>query len=95
MEVLTTASQFISRDLTQGTSWLHVGTDQPFISISIGAFYQVWAIARDGSAFYRGSVSPSKPAGKNLYFIFCSTPLPGLKKSNQTPLPWQHIQIIQ
>uniref|UniRef100_A0A8C5X475 Tectonin beta-propeller repeat-containing protein 1 n=1 Tax=Malurus cyaneus samueli TaxID=2593467 RepID=A0A8C5X475_9PASS len=52
-----------------GTSWLHVGTDQPFISISIGAFYQVWAIARDGSAFYRGSVSPNKPAGDCWYHI--------------------------
>ncbi|NXE47050.1 TCPR1 protein, partial [Casuarius casuarius] len=52
-----------------GTSWLHVGTDQPFISVSIGAFYQVWAIARDGSAFYRGSVSPKKPAGDCWYHI--------------------------
>lgn len=48
----------------QGSSWLHVGTDQPFASISIGACYQVWAVARDGSAFYRGSVSPSQPAGE-------------------------------
>ncbi|XP_025938911.1 tectonin beta-propeller repeat-containing protein 1 isoform X2 [Apteryx rowi] len=55
--------------LGKGTSWLHVGTDQPFISISIGAFYQVWAIARDGSAFYRGSVSPKKPAGDCWYHI--------------------------
>ncbi|XP_014806855.1 PREDICTED: tectonin beta-propeller repeat-containing protein 1 [Calidris pugnax] len=52
-----------------GTSWLHVGTDQPFISVSIGACYQVWAIARDGSAFYRGSVSPQKPAGDCWYHI--------------------------
>lgn len=48
----------------QGSSWLHVGTDQPFASVSIGACYQVWAVARDGSAFYRGSVSPSQPAGE-------------------------------
>lgn len=48
----------------QGSSWLHVGTDQPFISISIGACCQVWAVARDGSAFYRGAVSSSQPAGE-------------------------------
>lgn len=48
----------------QGASWLHVGTDQPFASVSIGGCCQVWAVARDGSAFYRGSVSPSKPAGE-------------------------------
>ncbi|XP_053132794.1 tectonin beta-propeller repeat-containing protein 1 [Hemicordylus capensis] len=52
-----------------GTSWLHVGTDQPFISVSIGAFHQVWAVARDGSSFYRGSVSPNKPEGECWYHI--------------------------
>ncbi|XP_064009820.1 tectonin beta-propeller repeat-containing protein 1 isoform X2 [Pogoniulus pusillus] len=59
----------VTQQSPAGTSWLHVGTDQPFISISIGAFYQVWAIARDGSAFYRGSVSPKKPAGDCWYHI--------------------------
>lgn len=48
----------------QGSSWLHVGTDQPFTSVSIGGCHQVWAVARDGSAFYRGAVSPSQPAGE-------------------------------
>ncbi|KAG8145666.1 hypothetical protein E2320_012173 [Naja naja] len=38
----------------QGTSWLHVGTDQPFVSVTIGMFHQVWAVAQDGSAFCRG-----------------------------------------
>ncbi|XP_028912182.1 tectonin beta-propeller repeat-containing protein 1 isoform X1 [Ornithorhynchus anatinus] len=52
-----------------GSSWLHVGTDQPFISVSLGAFHQVWAVARDGSAFYRGSVSPKQPAGDCWYHI--------------------------
>uniref|UniRef100_A0A8C1MDE4 Tectonin beta-propeller repeat-containing protein 1 n=1 Tax=Cyprinus carpio TaxID=7962 RepID=A0A8C1MDE4_CYPCA len=52
-----------------GSSWLHVGTDQPFKSISIGAVHQVWAIAKDGSAFYRGSVSAQNPAGDCWYHI--------------------------
>ncbi|XP_077595606.1 tectonin beta-propeller repeat-containing protein 1 [Stigmatopora nigra] len=52
-----------------GTSWLHVGTDQPFVSISIGAASQVWAIAKDGSAFFRGSVAPQTPAGESWYHI--------------------------
>ncbi|XP_044289286.1 tectonin beta-propeller repeat-containing protein 1 isoform X2 [Varanus komodoensis] len=52
-----------------GTSWLHVGTNQPFVSVSIGAFHQVWAIARDGSVFYRGSVSPNQPEGDCWYHI--------------------------
>lgn len=50
--------------ISQGSSWLHVGTDQPFKSISIGGANQVWAIAKDGAVFYRGSVSPQNPAGQ-------------------------------
>ncbi|KAM9471956.1 tectonin beta-propeller repeat-containing protein 1 isoform 1-T3 [Salvelinus alpinus] len=52
-----------------GSSWLHVGTDQPFKSISIGGGHQVWAIARDRAVFYRGSVSASNPAGECWYHI--------------------------
>ncbi|XP_067317592.1 tectonin beta-propeller repeat-containing protein 1 [Anolis sagrei] len=52
-----------------GASWLHVGTDQPFLSVSIGSFHQVWAVAQDGSVFFRGSVSPKKPEGDGWYHI--------------------------
>lgn len=52
-----------------GSSWLHVGTDQPIKSVSIGGANQVWAIAKDGSVFYRGSVSPQNPAGECWYHI--------------------------
>ncbi|XP_075890776.1 tectonin beta-propeller repeat-containing protein 1 [Nelusetta ayraudi] len=62
-----------------GSSWLHVGTDQPFKSISIGAATQVWGIARDGSAFYRGSVSAQSPAGDCWYHI----PSPSKQKLKQ------------
>ncbi|NXQ85258.1 TCPR1 protein, partial [Nyctibius grandis] len=69
----------VTQQNPSGTSWLHVGADQPFISISIGAFYQVWGIARDGSAFYRGSVSSKKPAGDSWYHI----PSPRKRKLKQ------------
>ncbi|XP_053550692.1 tectonin beta-propeller repeat-containing protein 1 isoform X2 [Bombina bombina] len=59
----------VTRQSPEGTSWLHVGTDQPFISVSVGGCFQVWAIARDGSAFYRGSVSSQQPAGDCWYHI--------------------------
>uniref|UniRef100_A0A3B4TWI6 Tectonin beta-propeller repeat-containing protein 1 n=1 Tax=Seriola dumerili TaxID=41447 RepID=A0A3B4TWI6_SERDU len=52
-----------------GSSWLHVGTDQAFKSISIGGANQVWAIAKDGAVFYRGSVSQQNPAGECWYHI--------------------------
>ncbi|OCT64194.1 hypothetical protein XELAEV_18045294mg [Xenopus laevis] len=63
----------VTKQSPSGSSWLHVGTDQPFISISVGGCLQVWAIARDGSAFYRGSVSPAQPAG-NLWLRHGITP---------------------
>ncbi|XP_053327449.1 tectonin beta-propeller repeat-containing protein 1 [Spea bombifrons] len=59
----------VTKQCPEGSSWLHVGTDQPFISISVGGCLQVWAIARDGSAFYRGSVSAKQPAGDSWYHI--------------------------
>ncbi|XP_029433095.1 tectonin beta-propeller repeat-containing protein 1 isoform X3 [Rhinatrema bivittatum] len=59
----------VTKQTPAGSSWLHVGTDQPFISVSVGADLQVWAIARDGSAFYRGSVSPQQPAGDCWYHV--------------------------
>ncbi|XP_066497622.1 tectonin beta-propeller repeat-containing protein 1 isoform X2 [Hoplias malabaricus] len=59
----------VSAQSPAGSSWLHVGTDQPFKSISIGGGHQVWAIARDGAVFYRGSVSSQNPAGECWYHI--------------------------
>ncbi|XP_028455900.1 tectonin beta-propeller repeat-containing protein 1 isoform X1 [Perca flavescens] len=59
----------VSPKTPAGSSWLHVGTDQPFKSISIGGANQVWAIAKDGAVFYRGSVSPLNPAGECWYHI--------------------------
>ncbi|XP_048407560.1 tectonin beta-propeller repeat-containing protein 1 isoform X1 [Stegostoma tigrinum] len=59
----------ITKQNALGISWLHIGTDQPFVSVSIGGYYQVWAIARDGAAFYRGSVSPQNCTGDCWYHI--------------------------
>ncbi|XP_067859593.1 tectonin beta-propeller repeat-containing protein 1 [Heptranchias perlo] len=59
----------VTKQNALGVSWLHIGTDQPFISISVGGYHQVWAIARDGAAFYRGSVSPQNSTGDCWYHI--------------------------
>ncbi|XP_069761520.1 tectonin beta-propeller repeat-containing protein 1 isoform X2 [Narcine bancroftii] len=59
----------VTKQNAMGVSWLHIGTDQPFVSVSIGTYYQVWAIAKDGSAFYRGSVSPQNSTGDCWYHI--------------------------
>uniref|UniRef100_A0A7N8Y6C4 Tectonin beta-propeller repeat-containing protein 1 n=1 Tax=Mastacembelus armatus TaxID=205130 RepID=A0A7N8Y6C4_9TELE len=58
---------------SQGTSWLHVGTDQPFKSISIGGANQVWIIAErvpgfpaetPGAVCHRLGVGPMQPKGQ-------------------------------
>ncbi|XP_077590084.1 tectonin beta-propeller repeat-containing protein 1 [Stigmatopora nigra] len=59
----------VTPETPAGGSWLHVGTDQPFKSISVGGANQVWAIAKDGAVFYRGSVSAQNPAGECWYHI--------------------------
>nr|XP_033819420.1 tectonin beta-propeller repeat-containing protein 1 [Geotrypetes seraphini]XP_033819421.1 tectonin beta-propeller repeat-containing protein 1 [Geotrypetes seraphini] len=59
----------VTKRTPAGSSWLHVGTDQPFVSVCVGADLQVWTIARDGSAFYRGSVSLQQPAGDCWYHV--------------------------
>ena len=56
--------------LLQGTAWMHVPSDQPFQSITVGGSYRVWAIARDGSAFYRNGITDCNRTG--IYFFFFS-----------------------
>ena len=50
--------------LYQGTAWEHVPSDQTLASISCGADKQVWAIGRNGSAYWRFGIAPSNPIGK-------------------------------
>ena len=55
----------------QGKSWIHVATnsDMPFKSVSVGGGYRVWAIAVDGSVWYRPGVTPHTPAGKTSVIL--------------------------
>ncbi|XP_072028977.1 tectonin beta-propeller repeat-containing protein 1-like, partial [Amphiura filiformis] len=69
----------VTRDSPQGTSWIHVPTDQPFISLSVGGNYRVWAIAKDGSAFYRNGVSSCNPTG-DTWFHIAPPPIAPLKQ---------------
>lgn len=58
--------------------WEHVPCDQPLCSISCGfgnndntsesCSYQVWAVARNGSAYWRSGVTEQKPQGILVYF---------------------------
>uniref|UniRef100_A0A673KRV8 Tectonin beta-propeller repeat containing 1b n=1 Tax=Sinocyclocheilus rhinocerous TaxID=307959 RepID=A0A673KRV8_9TELE len=55
-------------------TWVQYNTSvyniiRPFKSICIGGGHQVWAIARDGAVFYRGSVSAHNPAGECWYHL--------------------------
>lgn len=48
-----------------GTSWIHIPTtlDMPFRSVSVGGKCRVWAIAKDGSVWYRAAVTLQTLAG--------------------------------
>jgi hypothetical protein len=50
--------------LVQGTSWEHVPSDQTLASVSCGAEKQVWAVGRNGSAYWRFGITSSNPIGK-------------------------------
>ncbi|PSN44218.1 Tectonin beta-propeller repeat-containing protein [Blattella germanica] len=60
MEMWCTGEEF----LIHGTSWEHVPSDQSLASISCGGDKQVWAVGRNGSAYWRFGISPSKPIGE-------------------------------
>jgi hypothetical protein len=65
----------------QGTSWEHVASDHTLASISCGADKQVWAVGRNGSAYWRFGITPSNPIGKyshNSSTHFIVTHLPNL-----------------
>lgn len=47
----------------QGTLWEHVPSDQ-LASISCGPEKRVWAVGKNGSAFWRLGITPSDPIGK-------------------------------
>ncbi|XP_033907610.3 tectonin beta-propeller repeat-containing protein 1 isoform X1 [Acipenser ruthenus] len=80
----------VTQQSPAGTSWLHIGTDQPFKSISIGGGYQVWAISRNGSTFYRGSVSAENPAGDCWYHI----PSPPRQKLKQVSVGRTSVYVV-
>lgn len=66
--------------LFQGTTWEYVDSDQPLTSISCGPFRRVWAIGRNGCAYWRLGIHADKvdgekwicvepPAGCHLKYI--------------------------
>ncbi|XP_070581282.1 tectonin beta-propeller repeat-containing protein 1-like isoform X2 [Ptychodera flava] len=59
----------VTRSCPAGTNWLHIPSDQPFQSISVGGNYRVWGIAKDGSAYLRNSVNPSNVAGDCWFHV--------------------------
>jgi len=47
----------------QGTAWEHVPSDQ-LASISCGPDERVWAVGKNGSAYWRLGITSSDPIGK-------------------------------
>nr|CAD7586073.1 unnamed protein product [Timema genevievae] len=46
-----------------GVSWEHIPSDQPLASISCGPDNQVWAVGKNGSAYWRFGINSSKRMG--------------------------------
>ena len=61
----------------QGTSWVHIPTELPFTSISVGSKYRVWATATDGSVWVRHGTSADNPLGMSA-ILLCSISMSSL-----------------
>ncbi|XP_066293154.1 tectonin beta-propeller repeat-containing protein 1-like isoform X1 [Branchiostoma lanceolatum] len=59
----------VIQDFPQGVSWLHVPTDQPMSSVSVGGNNRVWVTAQDGSAFFRNGITQKEPQGTCWFHI--------------------------
>ncbi|XP_055708110.1 tectonin beta-propeller repeat-containing protein [Phlebotomus papatasi] len=59
----------VSQSNPAGSSWEHVASEQPLVSITCTPEGKVWAIGRNGSAFYRFGVSREKPLGEHWQVI--------------------------
>ncbi|KAG0417671.1 hypothetical protein HPB47_005434, partial [Ixodes persulcatus] len=53
----------------QGTSWVHVAAEQQFESISLGAGLRLWAVGRDGSAYFRNGITLNNPTGSAWFHV--------------------------
>lgn len=49
--------------------WDHVPSDQPLICISCGFGQKVWAVGRNGSAFWRFGITDSNPLGEKYTYV--------------------------
>ncbi|XP_071442463.1 tectonin beta-propeller repeat-containing protein [Hetaerina americana] len=55
----------VTKSSPVGMSWdCVVGGEQPFVSISCGGHNQVWAVGRNGAAYWRFGINSAMPAGQ-------------------------------
>lgn len=59
----------VTSSCPKGTNWIHIPTDQPLKSISVGGNYRIWAVGKDGSAFLRNNVSSKNLMGSLWFHI--------------------------
>ena len=52
------------RIFPQGTTWEHILTDVPFVSISVGCKQRIWGIAENGTAYFRAGFGKNKTTGE-------------------------------
>ncbi|XP_055686263.1 tectonin beta-propeller repeat-containing protein isoform X2 [Lutzomyia longipalpis] len=59
----------VSQSNPAGSSWEHVASEQPLVSITCTPEGKVWAIGRNGSAFYRYGVTREKLLGESWQVV--------------------------
>lgn len=60
----------------QGSSWEHILTDLPIVSISVGSKRRVWVIAENGTAYFRAGFGENKIIGMDCNMKEKSSHLP-------------------
>ena len=59
----------VAEDCPQGSSWEHILTDLPIVSISVGSKRRVWVIAENGTAYFRAGFGENKIIGSRWFHI--------------------------
>lgn len=54
----------VSQSSPFGTSWDHIASEQPLLSICSASINRLWAVGKNGSAYFRFGITSEKPQGE-------------------------------
>ncbi|XP_046393744.1 tectonin beta-propeller repeat-containing protein [Ischnura elegans] len=81
----------VTKSTPAGSSWdCVVGGEQPFVDISCGGHNQVWAIGRNGAAYWRFGINSASPTGQVWVHV---EPPAGRKLRQISVAEWERAQL--